>query len=513
MNAIIIAADRIVTGIKDRSTPEVLTDSAILARGGVIEAIGSLEELRRMAPEAAISSYCNHVMLPGFVNSHHHVGVTPVQVGSPDLPLELWLAYGMFERRPDFYVDTLYSAFEMIASGVTTVGHINSWLPGEYGFHHQASTQVLDAYRKIGMRASFSVMARDQNRIVYEDDDVFCSRLPTSLGETLSRHLADQTTSLSDTLALFDQLTEENGSQSLTRIQLAPGNLHWCSDEALVALNEKSLSANVPMHMHLLETIYQREYARRRLGGKTAVRHLSDLGLLGPRMTLGHGVWLCQEDIELVADSGTCVCHNCSSNFRLRSGIAPVNALQAREIVTALGIDEAGLNDDRDMLQEMRLVLRTHRVPGMEARDVPTVAQIVRMATEGGAKTTAFGDSIGRLEVGRYFDAVLFDWEVATSPFQDPATPMLDALIQRAKTNAVHAVYIDAELVYKDGVFIKIDRDEVMMEVGAQMTKQAEEAAKGRKLAEDLIPYLKSFYDEYGSVGEMNSSHNGSARK
>jgi len=73
---------------------------------------------------------------------------------------------------------------------------------------------------------------------------------------------------------------------------------------------------------------------------------------------------------------------------------------EAKGINTAIGLDEAGINDDRDMLQEMRMVLRAHRVPGMED-DVPTPAQVFRMATSGGAKTTAFGDSLGVLEAGR----------------------------------------------------------------------------------------------------------------
>ena len=102
-------------------------------------------------------------------------------------------------------------------------------------------------------------------------------------------------------------------------------------------------------------------------GGGTALDYLDRFGLLGPKLTLGHGVWLNESDIERVAATGTCICHNCSSNFRLRSGIAPLNAFEAHGINTAIGLDEAGINDDRDMLQEMRMVLRTHRVPGMDA--------------------------------------------------------------------------------------------------------------------------------------------------
>ena len=138
----------------------------------------------------------------------------------------------------------------------------------------------------------------------------------------------------------------------------------------------------------------------RRRGGGTAVEYIDRFGLLGPQMTLGHGVWLNEADIDRLAETGTCICHNCSSNFRLRSGVAALNVFEANGINTAIGMDEAGINDDRDMLQEMRMVLRAHRVPGMDD-DVPTPSQVFRMATSGGAKTTAFGERLGTLEVGR----------------------------------------------------------------------------------------------------------------
>lgn len=159
------------------------------------------------------------------------------------------------------------------------------------------------------------------------------------------------------------------------------------------------------MHMHLIETAYQKEYARRR-GGGTAVEYLRDHGLLVPRMTLGHGTWLTEGDIELAADTGTHVCHNASSNLRLRSGIAPVNRLEARGVNVGLGMDEAGINDDRDMLQEMRVVLNVHREPGFDD-SVPTSAQVLRMATASGAQTTPFGTEVGVLEVGKAADMVI----------------------------------------------------------------------------------------------------------
>ncbi len=497
MADIILHARWLVTGVQDRHTPLIIDDGAVLARDGVIVATGKLEEMKKLSPDADVRSYPKHAILPGFVNSHHHVGLTPLQLGSPDYALELWFAGRMPARRIDLYLDTLYSAFEMIASGVTTVQHIHGWMPGGYDVIHGAASKVLDAYRNIGMRASYCYAVREQNRLVYEDDEAFCARLPGELGPELSAYLKAQAMPFADFLKLFDELTAANKGQRLTRVQLAPANLHWCSDESLLALHEKANAANVPMHMHLLETAYQKEYARRRTG-KTAVRHLHDLGILSPRMTLGHSVWMTEEDVEIAAHTGTCICHNCSSNFRLRSGIAPLNAFEKKGLTVGMGLDEAGINEDRDMLQELRLVLRAHRVPGMDDDDVPSCPQVLRMATEHGGMTTAFGKEIGRLEEGRFLDAVLINWDTATFPYQDADIPMLDALMQRAKTNAVDAVYIDGELVYADGRFTKIDRNAVLNEIADVLAKPRtpEEVAR-RDLGRAVFPHVKAFYDGY----------------
>ena len=493
----IIQAKWLVRGVKDRHSADILDDGAILIGGGRVKATGSLAELQRLAPDAPVKRYPTHMMLPGFVNSHHHVGLTPLQLGSPDHALELWFASRIPARSIDMYLDTLYSAFEMLASGITTVQHIQGWMPGPLDNIRRVANDTLRAYREIGMRASYCFAVREQNRLVYEADEQFCARLPKPLGEQLAAHLKSQAIPFEDNLALFDMLTDDNSGQRLTRIQLAPANLHWVSDDSLIALNAKSKAAGVPMHMHLLETVYQKEYAKRRTG-MTAVKHLEKLGLLGPHMTLGHGVWLNEEDIEIAAHTGTCVCHNCSSNFRLRSGVAPLNHFEAKGLTVGMGLDEAGINDDRDMLQELRLVLRVHRVPGMDEDDVPTCPQVLRMATEHGGMTTAFRGEIGRLDEGRAFDAVVIDYDKATYPYQDADIPPLDALMQRAKMDAVAAVYVEGEAVYENGGFTKVDREAVLKEIAELLSKprNAEEIAR-RELGLAVFPYVKAFYENY----------------
>src|SRR5277367_1317913 len=457
MPASLIRSRTMITRALDRHRWEEIADGAVLQEDGTITAVGTFADLSRQHPTVPVVGSGKEVLLPGFINGHHHVGLTPVQLGSPDMPLELWFVTRMVARNVNPYLDTLYSAFEMIASGVTTVQHIQGWAPGGLREVEDRAEELLRAYDDVGMRVSYCYAVREQNRLVYQRDEDFVASLPPGLRGPMQRWYDRFQFSLDDYIALFEGLYARHHGKPRVKIQLAPANLHWCSDDALIRLGDASRKYAVPLHMHLLETAYQKEYARRR-GGGTAVEYIDRFGLLGPQMTLGHGVWLNESDIGRLAETGTCVCHNCSSNFRLRSGLAALNVLEASGVNTAIGMDEAGINDDRDMLQEMRLVLRAHRVPGM-GDDVPTAAQVLRMATSGGAKTTAFGATIGTLEVGRAADMVLVDWEQISYPYLDAEMPLLDSVLQRAKTNGVRTVVCDGEVIYADGKFTKVDRD------------------------------------------------------
>ena len=147
-----------------------------------------------------------------------------------------------------------------------------------------AAEKILKAYDDIGMRVSYSYALRDQNRLVYEADDEFVKRLPADIAPQLAAYFHAQVIPIEEHLQFFGDLWERWNSRDRTRIQLAPANLHWCSDEALRALQDYAVKYRVGMHMHLIETPYQKEYARRRTG-TTAVRYLADLGLLGPGLT------------------------------------------------------------------------------------------------------------------------------------------------------------------------------------------------------------------------------------
>jgi cytosine/adenosine deaminase-related metal-dependent hydrolase len=490
----LIRGKYLICKVNSRTAVDIIEDGALVQRDGTILEIGPYQDLApRYQPDEVFGSEA-HVVMPGFVNSHHHVGLTPFQLGSPDYALELWFASRMAARNVDAYLDTLYSAFEMIESGITTVQHLHGVRLGPVSRAQAAAEQVLKAYDDIGMRVSYSYALRDQNRLAYEADEDFVKRLPADLAPQLAAYLQGQVIPVADNLQLFVDLWERWNNRERTRIQLAPANLHWCSDAALRALQDHASRYQVGMHMHLLETPYQKEYARRRTG-TTAVQHLATLGLLGPHLTLGHGVWLTEADIEQVAATGTMICHNASSNLRLRSGVAPLNPFLKRGVRVCMGLDEAGINDDRDMLQEMRMVLRLHRTPGMED-EVPTSPQVFQMATEYGAQTTGFASQIGTLAPGKAADLVLMNRNAFAYPYLDETVPVLDAIVHRGKTSGVETVLVAGEPVLRDGVFTRVNKAEVLeaLATSLQQPLQPDEIQR-RQLSSQVFAHVKRFYD------------------
>ena len=350
------------------------------------------------------------------------------------------------------------------------------------------------------MRVSYGYGVRDQNCLVYEDDRQFAQRLPRELGDQLVALLEDQSipvAPLDDFVSLFETLVREHADTPITKIQLNPQNLHWCSDKALQVVSDTTRKHDVHMHMHLLETPYQKVYAQKRTGAGSAIPYLKEFDLLGPRLTLGHGTWLTEDDLDLIAETGTCICHNCSSNMRLRSGTAPLNSMRERGINVGLGMDEAGINDDRDMLQEMRLVLRYHRTPGM-GKNVPTSNDVFRMASEYGAMTTGFRDGIGSLQVGKAADLVLANWKHIAFPYLDEEVPIVDALVQKARSSGVDSVMVNGELVLHEGRFVNVDEEAILNEISESLDRpRTEQEARMKKFSQDIEPHVLDFYADY----------------
>ena len=143
------------------------------------------------------------------------------------------------------------------------------------------------------------------------------------------------------------------------------------------------------------------------------------------------------------------------------------------------------------------MVLRAHRVPGMDDT-VPTPAQVFTMATEHGARTTPYGEHIGRIEVGRAADLVLIDWDQLSYPYLDPETKLLDAIILRAKAQGVRTVLCDGEVIYHQGKFTRVNRDAALQSLHADLQRAlTDDEVERRNLSKTLLPHVKAFYRNY----------------
>ena len=481
----------------DAETSTVITDGAIFQRDGVIEDVGRYTELKsRHTADEEIGGQ-GYIVIPGLVNAHHHGrGVSTLQMGACDESLETWILTGWGRRPCDHYLMTLYTALQMIESGTTTLMYNHPQTP--LATMEADIDDVLRAFNDSGLRTAFSVYIRHQNRVVYAGDEEFMAGLPSDLATSLGGFLAAGYQSADDYFALYESIHRKYGHDPAGKVKvlLSPANVQWESDEFLLRTKEYAARHRTGIHMHLAETVYQKEYGIRNWG-KTPVAHLSDLDFLGPELSCAHTVWLSEEDIDLLAESGVTVCHNSSSNLRLKSGVAPVNAMQTRGVNVAIGTDSCGINEDDDMIQEMRLVSKLHRQPGIEAPAV-TSHQVFRMATNNAAAPTFFHDEIGSLEKGRRADIVLMELTSIEEPYLDPDIDVVDALLYRGKARHVDTVIINGDVVLRHGSFTRVNKEEVVEELRAQLSRPIEEPVRNaRRMVERLTPYVKRFYSSW----------------
>ena len=476
-----------------------LNDAAIYQEDGVIQEVGPYQELRNKYRPAEELGGPDYAVVPGLVNSHHHGrGVSTLQMGTCDDCLELWILDGWGRRPYDHYLMTLYTALIMLESGTTTVMYN----------HPQTATAtlaedvhaVLQGFLDAGMRVAFSSYFRNQNRVVYAADRDFLATLPTDLAAGIDRHLAATDMTDDEYFAFFAATHRRYNDEPSGRVRvlLSPSNVQWNTDEFLQRTRETARQFNTSIHMHLVESVYQKEYGLR-TWGHTPVQHLQELEFLGPDLSCAHAVWLTERDIDILAAAGATVCHNASSNLRLKNGIAPVNAMLARGLNVAMGTDSTALNDDDDLLQEMRLVSKLHRQPGL-ANPAITSEQVLAMATANAAVPTGFAGEIGALSPGHRADMVLIRLAELEDPYVDDALPPLELVLGRAKTRDVATVVVNGEAIILDGVHQRANKEEVRRELRQQLASPLDsQTRQTRQMAAQLRPYAEAFYRQWAT--------------
>ncbi len=362
----------------------------------------------------------------------------------------------------------------MLRTGTTgVVDDVN--LSPELTEEHIAA--VIQAYEDAGMRA---VVAPHVFDVPYHRSVPFVEEgLPGPLRDALDAAARVDVPALA---ALMRACAKRWGSRARrVRLGLAPSGPQRCSDELLLALAGVAEAHDLPLYIHLLETRTQAAMGPA-VFGKTLVQRLRDLGLLTPRLSLGHAVWVTPKDIQILADSGVTVCHLPVSNLRIGSGVAPVPRMLRAGVPVALGTDGVIGNDGMNMFEAMKFAALLHKVRDPEPKRWLGARDAFRMATSGSRRSAQL-DGHGTIAVGEPADLVLLDLRRASFA---PRNNLLHQAVYAENGSSVDVVMVDGRIVVEGGRVLTIDEpamaDEVTRDAAAFHARQPKTSAQSAEL-------------------------------
>ena len=230
------------------------------------------------------------------------------------------------------------------------------------------------------------------------------AKLPANARSVIEAQFLPATPSVEEQIARVEAIAAAVESAAFC-VQFGPNGPQWCSDALLEAIAEASRRTGRRVHMHLLETRYQRAFADRAYP-EGVVQRLKGLGLLSPRLTLAHCVYARPEELDAIAASGAVIATNPSSNLHLRSGIAPISEAIRRGCRVALGVDASAFDEDDDILREMRLGHFLHGGWGFES--VVERGAWLKMIVRNGRYANG-APGAGALSVGEPADILVLD--------------------------------------------------------------------------------------------------------
>jgi 5-methylthioadenosine/S-adenosylhomocysteine deaminase len=371
----------------------------------------------------------DHALLPGFINSHTHAAMSLLRGRADDLPLMDWLQNHIWPLEgkwvgEEFVKDgTDLAIAEMLLGGTTCFNDM-------YFFPDITAQQAIAH----GIRASIGLIVFD---------------FPTAWAENSDAYIAKA-------LALHDALQGE----ALISSTFAPHAPYTVSDGPLQQIRCLSDELNKPIHIHVHETRHEVETAQAD-NGKRPLQRLHELGLLSPALLAVHMTQLTDEEITLLAETGTHIVHCPESNLKLASGFCPVGKCLAAGINVALGTDGAASNNDLDMLGEMRTAALLAKAVAEDASAVPAMTAL-QMATLNGAKALGLADEIGSLTIGKAADVIAIDLSaLATQPVYDPVSQIVYA----ASREQVTEVWVAGKHLLKQRQLQNLDVDSLKTKI------------------------------------------------
>jgi cytosine/adenosine deaminase-related metal-dependent hydrolase len=453
---------------------EVVRRAAISDRAQVIEARGKL-------------------VIPGFVNSHYHSYDVLAKGLLEDMPFDVWAlhsqpAYFGKRSKAELRARTLLGALECLRSGITTLQDMNSLVPQD----EETLDTILSAYAEIGVRVVFSIAVRD---VAALDIAPF---LPADVPEAAMSIIRGAPKDAREEIAFVERQIERLAPLS-PRITwgLSPSGPQRSSRALLEGVADLAARHELPIFTHVYETKAQTAKARAIYGeqGGSMIRHLAEIGLLTPRTTIAHGVWLARDEMAIMAERGSGIAHNPISNLKLKSGVAPMHAAMQAGVSVALGCDNCSCGDCQSMFQAMKMFCLLAAVTDPNPTGV-RAADAIRAATLGGARAMDLEGEIGAIRAGMKADLVVIDLDdVAYQPLNSVARQLVFSETGRG----VETTIVDGEIVMFERRMTTIDEAAFRDELASLMPTFRSDFARIAEANQVAIPYLLAANDRLKS--------------
>ncbi|MDQ0470773.1 amidohydrolase family protein [Labrys wisconsinensis] len=419
--------------------PEVVSDSAIVLDGSRIAAVGTTADL---APHKATADRVidarGRAILPGFVNTHTHLAGALTKALTEDVPTfggPFRIALGMHENIitfEDVYLPGLVHGIEMLKTGTTTIN--------ECWWHQPQSARIIEA---VGLRGIVAAEIRE-----VDSSKIGFGRFERTWDQRLVEEGIDQA---------IDLLENWHGkADGRITCRVAPDGPDRLRPETMGRLGDLARKYGVGLHTHLCAVPGENEFMLK-LWGKKSIPLLQDLGMLGPGFIGAHCVYMDDEDIGLMVDTGSCMSHTAFLVGK-RGYYPPMQKVYQSGMKVSLGSDWLS----NDMFNVMRSAIVIARVLYGEV-GVRLAADVLSMATLDGARCLGLEAEVGSLEPGKKADVILLDVSTA---WANPLRPenLVTNIVYNACGRDVTHVFVDGECLVDDQRLTRMDEAEVIRE-------------------------------------------------
>lgn len=431
---LVLTGATVVTMDSDR---RVIEDGHVAIRDGRIVSVGPARECRVVATETR--QLQDAVILPGLVNGHTHLSNGISRGLFDELPLADWVEHGMW---PSLRASREETAFHgaRVALAENLLGGVTTNVVGEFGSpNHDSIEGVLRAVTESRSRAVVARIAVDS-----DDDHDPSQATAADVRESVEGALAE----VSRLRAAFDS--------DLVEVVPEPLGVLRCTAEMVREFAAYARSEGTRMTMHVASSPDERDEALHRFG-QGSIEQLAELGVLGDHLLIAHCVWPNDNELRLLADSGTGVSHNPVANLMYASGLAPLAEMIDAGVRVGLGTDGASTNNGQNMWEAMKFAVFLQK--SRFGANWGSAELALELATIGGSRAIGMDDEIGSLEPGKRADLMVAD---LGRPHLVPRGTWPSNLVYSGNPDAVTMVLVNGEILVDEGRLTQWDHGDVV---------------------------------------------------